>query len=31
MKNFIMNQDLARLFHGHDFKVYLNELLICPD
>ena len=37
MKNFIMNQDATSqnskppLFHGHDFKVFPNELLTCPE
>ena len=34
MKNFIMNQDFASqnpLSHGHDFKVFPNEMLRCPE
>ena len=37
MRNFIMNQDFTSqtpkpsLFHGHDFKVFPNELLTCPE
>ena len=37
MRNFMMNQDLTSqtpkpsLFHGHDFKVFPNELLTCPE
>ena len=37
MKNFIMNQDFTsqnlkhQLFHGHDFKVFPNELPKRPE
>ena len=37
MKNFIKNQDFTSQnqkpphFHGHDFKVFLDELLTCPE
>ena len=37
MKNVIMNQDFTSrnpeppLFHGLDFKVFPNKLLMCPE
>ena len=37
MNNIIMNQDFTSqnpkppLFHGHEFKVFPNELLMCPE
>ena len=37
MKNFIMNQDFTVRntkpphFQGHDFKVFCDELLTCPE
>ena len=37
MKNYITNKDFTSqnpkppLFHRHDFKVFPNELLTCPE